>query len=75
MRTACSWPARWPRSATLNVTLVQPLGRAWELSGGVRNLFDTKYADPVSDQHVQEAIEQNGRTARIGLTWKFQQAR
>ena len=27
--------------------------------------------DPVSDQHVQEAIEQNGRTARIGLTWKI----
>jgi iron complex outermembrane receptor protein len=62
-------------AATLNVTLVQPLGHAWELSGGVRNLFDAKYADPVSDQHVQEAIEQNGRTARIGLTWKFLQAR
>ena len=61
-------------AATANVTLVQPLGRAWELSGGIRNLFDTKYADPVSDQHLQEAVEQNGRTARIGLTWKFQQA-
>jgi outer membrane receptor for ferrienterochelin and colicins len=61
-------------AATLNVTLVQPLGRAWELSGGIRNVFDTKYDDPVSDQHAQEAIEQNGRTARIGLTWKFRQA-
>jgi outer membrane receptor protein involved in Fe transport len=62
-------------AATVNVTLVQPLGRAWELSAGVRNLFDAKYADPVSDQHLQEAIEQNGRTARVGLTWKFRQAR
>jgi len=59
-------------AATVNVTLVQPIGRAWELTGGIRNLFDTTYADPVSDQHVQEAVEQNGRTARVGLTWKFQ---
>jgi outer membrane receptor for ferrienterochelin and colicins len=62
-------------ATTANVTLVQPLGRAWELSAGIRNIFDTKYSDPVSEQHLQEAIEQNGRTARIGLTWKFQQAR
>ena len=62
-------------AATANVTLVQPLGHAWELTGGIRNLFDTKYADPVSEQHIQEAVEQNGRTARIGLTWKFQQAK
>ena len=59
-------------AATANVTLVQPLGRAWELTGSIRNLFDTKYSDPVSEQHLQEAVEQNGRTARIGLTWKLQ---
>ena len=64
-----------PQSATLNVTMVQPLGHAWEVTGGVRNLFNARYADPVSDQHAQAAIQQNGRTARIGLTWKFQQAR
>ena len=60
-------------AGTANVTVVQPLGRSWELTGGIRNLFDSKYLDPVSDQHVQEAIEQNGRTARIGLTWKIGQ--
>ena len=60
-------------AATANVTVVQPIGRAWELSGSIRNLFDTKYDDPVSDQHLQEAVEQNGRTARIGLTWKIGQ--
>ncbi len=58
-------------AATANVTVVQPLGRTWELTGGIRNLFDSKYDDPVSDQHVQDAVEQNGRTARIGLTWKI----
>ena len=57
--------------ATANVTLVQPLGRTWELTAGVRNLFGARYSDPVSEQHLQEAIEQNGRTARIGFTWKL----
>jgi hypothetical protein len=38
-----------------------------------RNLFDMTYDDPVSSAHRQEAIAQNGRTARIGLTWKFWQ--
>jgi outer membrane receptor for ferrienterochelin and colicins len=60
-------------AATANVTVVQPIGRAWELTGSIRNLFDTKYDDPVSDQHLQEAVQQNGRTARIGLTWKIGQ--
>jgi outer membrane receptor for ferrienterochelin and colicins len=62
---------RVPGRATANVTLVQPLGRNWDLTASVRNLFDTRYLDPVSDGHVQEAVEQNGRTARVGLTWKL----
>jgi iron complex outermembrane receptor protein len=55
----------------INLTLTQPLGRNAELFGTVRNLFDTDYADPASDQHRQETIPQNGRTARIGLRWTF----
>lgn len=58
-------------AATVNVTLVQPLGRSWELSGGVQNIFDAQYSDPVSSQHRQDAIAQNGRTARIGLRWRL----
>jgi outer membrane receptor for ferrienterochelin and colicins len=69
------WVGKVSAAATANVTLIQPLGPSLELFGGVRNLFDSKYADPVSDQHVQESIEQNGRTARIGLTWKIWQPR
>jgi len=56
-------------AATVNVTMIQPLGRSWELFGGVRNLFDAQLADPASIQHMQSAIPQNGRTARIGLRW------
>jgi iron complex outermembrane receptor protein len=58
-------------AAILNLHTVQPLGRSWELFGGVKNVFDTGYSDPVSGQHRQDAIEQNGRTARIGLRWKL----
>jgi outer membrane receptor for ferrienterochelin and colicins len=66
-------PGTVAAAATANITVVQPLARSWELFGTVRNVFDTKYDDPVSDQHLQESIEQNGRTARIGLTWKIWQ--
>jgi iron complex outermembrane receptor protein len=64
---------RVPGAATLNMSVVQPLGRSWELFGSVRNIFDNEYLDPVSIFHRQEAIPQNGRTARIGLTWKLWQ--
>ena len=58
-------------AATVNVTMIQPLGRSWELFGGVRNIFDARDLDPVSSPHGQDAIAQNGRTARIGLRWKL----
>lgn len=57
----------------MNAHLIQPIGRSWELFGGVQNLFDHTQLDPVSGQHRQDAIEQNGRTARIGLRWKLWQ--
>jgi len=63
--------SRVSAAATLNVTMIQPLGRSWELFGGVRNIFDAQYADPASSQHRQDTIPQNGRTARIGLRWKL----
>jgi iron complex outermembrane receptor protein len=62
---------RLSSSATLNVTATQALGGSWELSASARNLFDATYADPASSSHRQDAIAQNGRTARLGLTWKF----
>jgi iron complex outermembrane receptor protein len=56
-------------AATLNFHMVHPLGPSWTLIGGVRNIFDQEYSDPVSGAHLQEALPQNGRTARIGLQW------
>lgn len=61
--------AKVSAAAPVNLTMIQPLGRAWELFGGVRNIFDDRYADPASSQHMQDSIPQNGRTAQIGLRW------
>ncbi|MEP7308337.1 MAG: TonB-dependent receptor [Acidobacteriota bacterium] len=58
-------------AAIVNVTMVQPVTRSWELFGTVRNLFDVDYADPASSSHRQDAIPQNGRTARIGLRYSM----
>ena len=53
----------------MNANFIQPVGHSWQLVAGVRNIFNVDYSDPVSAVHMQEAIPQNGRTARIGLRW------
>jgi iron complex outermembrane receptor protein len=63
--------ARVAPGGVVNVTMSQPIGRALELVGSLRNLFDAEYADPASSQHRQDSIPQNGRTARIGLRWSL----
>jgi outer membrane receptor for ferrienterochelin and colicins len=61
--------ATLPAQATANVTAIVPILTAFELVGTVRNLFDVQYADPVSADHLEDVVSQNGRTLRIGLTW------
>jgi outer membrane receptor protein involved in Fe transport len=48
-----------------------PVGPALELAGIAQNLFNVQYADPASASLQQDSIVQNGRTLRVGLTWKF----
>jgi iron complex outermembrane receptor protein len=55
-----------------NLTLFkQRLARNVDFSATVYNLFNTEYADPGSEEHRQDTIPQNGRTARIRLTVTF----
>ncbi|MEO7271111.1 MAG: TonB-dependent receptor, partial [Vicinamibacterales bacterium] len=56
-------------STTVNVTVLQPVGRTWQVFGSVSNVFDDTYLDPVALR--QQAVPQNGRTARIGLRWQL----
>lgn len=55
-----------------NVTLFsRQLIDRLELSVSVYNLFDKRYGDPVSDEHPQDIIEQDGRNYRAKLTYRF----
>ncbi|MEM5787164.1 MAG: TonB-dependent receptor [Syntrophobacteraceae bacterium] len=42
-----------------------------EVSASVYNIFDQKYSDPGSQEHLQDLIEQDGRTFRFKLTYRF----
>jgi outer membrane receptor for ferrienterochelin and colicins len=42
-----------------------------EFSASVYNLFDTKFHDPGSGEHIQDEIEQDGIGFRVKLTYRF----
>ena len=42
-----------------------------EFSAGIYNLFDRKYSDPVASDFPEEAIQQDGRSFRLKLTYRF----
>jgi len=49
----------------------QHLIKGVELSAGVYNLFDSRYGFPGGSGHLQDVIEQDGRTFRLKLTYRF----
>ena len=56
----------------VNLTLFsQNLVKNLEFSASLYNVLDRKYADPASRFHVQDLIEQNGRSFRLKLTYRF----
>jgi iron complex outermembrane receptor protein len=60
-----------PGHAIANVHYVHPLGPSLTLTATFRNLFDADYADPASEEHLQDAIPQDGRTVHVGLQWTW----
>jgi iron complex outermembrane receptor protein len=59
-------------SAVTNLTLFSGnLVPGLEVSGSVYNLFDKAFSDPGSREHLQDAIEQDGRNYRLKLTYAF----
>ncbi|MDB6017903.1 MAG: outer rane receptor for ferrienterochelin and colicin [Pedosphaera sp.] len=42
-----------------------------EVSASIYNLLDERYSDPASSFHVQDTIEQDGRTFRVKLAYHF----
>jgi outer membrane receptor protein involved in Fe transport len=39
------------------------------LTAAARNLFNARFSDPASGEHVQNEIQQNGRVLRLDLRW------
>jgi len=55
-----------------NVTLFnQNLFKGLDLSASIYNLFGKKYSDPGAGEHVQDKIQQDGRSFRFKLTYRF----
>ena len=55
-----------------NVTLFnQNLFQGLDLSASIYNLFGKKYSDPGAGEHVQDKIQQDGRSFRFKLTYRF----
>lgn len=55
-----------------NVTLFnQNLFKGLDLSASIYNLFGEKYSDPGAGEHLQDKIQQDGRSFRFKLTYRF----
>jgi iron complex outermembrane receptor protein len=56
----------------INLTLFsRDLIKNLEFSASLYNLLDRHYVDPASHFHVQDTIEQDGRSFRLKLTYRF----
>jgi iron complex outermembrane receptor protein len=61
-----------PGYAVVNLTLLsRNIVKNLEFSASIYNLFDNTYDDPSSRFHLQNAIQQDGRTFRVKLTYRF----
>lgn len=59
-------------SYVTNATLFgQTLASRLQLSVSIYNVFGIDYGDPGSQEHLQDVIEQDGRTLRVKLTYGF----
>ena len=59
-----------PPFSVVNLTLLgRKLGKHVDLSASLYNLVDKKYFDPPSSANLQAAIQQDGRSFRVKMTW------
>jgi iron complex outermembrane receptor protein len=55
-----------------NLTLTAPkVWKGLDLSGSIYNVFDKEYSHAGSEEHEQDGIEQDGRTYRVKLIYRF----
>jgi hypothetical protein len=69
-RTLAAGEAASHLLAKLSVTGGDRAGR-WSVTGCAYDVFDVRYADPGSREHVQDLIGQVGRTFRLVVRTSF----
>jgi iron complex outermembrane receptor protein len=61
-----------PGYTVINLTIFsQNLVKNLDLSASIYNLLDKTYAEPASQFHLQNAIQQDGRAFQVKLTYRF----
>jgi outer membrane receptor for ferrienterochelin and colicins len=59
-------------ATVMNLNLVRSnLVKGLDLHASLFNLLDGHYSEPVSENHRQGSITQDGRQLRVGLTWRL----
>ena len=58
----------WLMNATL---LSRELRPGMEISASIYNVFDRKFRFPGGPEHLQDTIEQDGRTFRVKVSYRF----
>ena len=59
-------------AGVVNLTLLgKNLVKNLEFSTSVYNILGRRYSDPASQFHVQDLIEQDGRSFRVKLTYRY----
>jgi outer membrane receptor protein involved in Fe transport len=60
-----------PSAVVANLTAVRShLLKGVDLNVSLFNLFDQRYSEPVSENHLQGGVLQDGRQFLVGLTWR-----
>jgi len=61
-----------PGFAVADLTLKAPAVRpGFDLTLGISNLLDARYAQPGSEEHRQDALVQGGRAVALEAAWRF----
>ena len=57
--------------SVVNLTLLgRKIGKHVDLSASIYNLLNKSYFDPPSSENLQQAIQQDGRSFRVKITWQ-----
>jgi outer membrane receptor for ferrienterochelin and colicins len=55
-----------------NVNVVRSqVRKGLDVNASVFNIFDKRFSEPVSENHLQGGVTQDGRRLLVGVTWRF----